>query len=549
MKMISKKILILFLLLILTITSVSASEDIDSLQTISSNADSQNDNIMISDNTYEINDENYNNYFDSDGKINTNVNDGDTIKLGNLTDKQLIINKSITITKINSNDILTNSMIKLIQGSDNSIITGINIRNNEYTKFITLIELNNANNVTLSNLTLNTTSPTKYTILINSSENVTISHSNFMKSDHNIININATSSSPNLSVIYCEFSHNTLINIISEDLVKIEKNSSDFKAKFSYPFSPLSNYQIIFKINGVEYKRTTDSEGVARIAINLVPGNYTVESIHPLTGTSKNNTITVLPRIIENYDLEKYYKNNSQYIIKVLDDQGNPAKANETVTFNINGVLYNRTTNETGHTKLNINLNPGEYVITSNYKNCKCSNKINVLPIIVENYDLEKYYKNNSQYIIKVLDDQGNPAKANETVTFNINGVLYNRTTNETGHAKLNINLQVGNYIITADYKGYQISNEIKIKPILTADNLTKKYGTTDQFEAKLVDGKGNPLSNKNITFNIHGVFYNRTTDNDGIARLNINLMAGEYIITSMYENDASISNKITITP
>ena len=39
----------------------------------------------------------------------------------------------------------------------------------------------------------------------------------------------------------------------------------------------------------------------------------------------------------------------------------------------------------------------------------------------------------------------------------------------------------------------------------------------------------------------------NTTTDDTGIARLNINLMAGEYIITSMYENGAAISNKVTI--
>ena len=42
-------------------------------------------------------------------------------------------------------------------------------------------------------------------------------------------------------------------------------------------------------------------------------------------------------------------------------------------------------------------------------------------------------------------------------------------------------------------------------------------------------------------------VFYERTTDEDGIAKLNINLMAGEYIITSQYDN-AVISNKITIS-
>ena len=35
----------------------------------------------------------------------------------------------------------------------------------------------------------------------------------------------------------------------------------------------------------------------------------------------------------------------------------------------------------------------------------------------------------------------------------------------------------------------------------------------------------------------------NRTTDDTGIARLNINLIVGEYIITSMYGNGAATSN------
>ena len=71
------------------------------------------------------------------------------------------------------------------------------------------------------------------------------------------------------------------------------------------------------------------------------------------------------------------------------------------------------------------------------------------------------------------------------------------------------------------------------------------KDGT--QFKASLVDGQGNLLADTNITFNINGVLYNRETDSQGIAKLNINLMAGEYIITSMYD-DAAISNKITIS-
>ena len=41
-------------------------------------------------------------------------------------------------------------------------------------------------------------------------------------------------------------------------------------------------------------------------------------------------------------------------------------------------------------------------------------------------------------------------------------------------------------------------------------------------------------------------VYFMRLTDSNGIAKLNINLMPGEYIITSSYD-ESYISNKITV--
>ena len=63
---------------------------------------------------------------------------------------------------------------------------------------------------------------------------------------------------------------------------------------------------------------------------------------------------------------------------------------------------------------------------------------------------------------------------------------------------------------------------------------MTYKDGST--FNVTVLDGQGNPLSNAKVTFNINGVFYNKISDSNGIAKLNINLMAGEYIITSEYD-------------
>ena len=131
----------------------------------------------------------------------------------------------------------------------------------------------------------------------------------------------------------------------------------------------------------------------------------------------------------------------------------------------------------------------------------------------------------------------------------NINGVFYNRTTNENGTAKLNINLNPGEYVLTAidPLTGLMMSYNITVLPTLIAEDLNMTYMDGSKFEATLLDGQGSPLKGEKITFNINGVFYNRTTDENGTAKLNIKLMAGEYIITSMYENDAAIANKVTI--
>ena len=238
-------------------------------------------------------------------------------------------------------------------------------------------------------------------------------------------------------------------------------------------------------------------------------------------------------------DLVKIYKNDSKF-------EANIGVANETVTFKVNGVNYNRTSDEKGVARISINLNPGNYTIKTIFNGTTVENTITVLPTLIAN-NLVKYFRNDSQFYVSLIDGEGKPV-SNVNITMNINGVLYNRTTNENGTARLNINLNPGVYILTAiDYlTGLQMSYNITVLPVLTAEDLNMVYKDGSTFNATLVDGQGNPLFGVDLTFNINGVFYNRTTDENGVAKLNINLMAGEYIITSQY-GQAMLSNKITI--
>ena len=311
--------------------------------------------------------------------------------------------------------------------------------------------------------------------------------------------------------------------------------------------NPISNKTVDILINGVTYPKVTNENGSASIALKLSSGEYPV--VVSYNNYSSVANVNILPTV-SGMDITKMFKNETQYYATFKDTDGTYLANGTKISFNINGVFYNRTVGSEGKAKLNINLAPNDYIITAINPSTgeKFSNNITVRPPLVENKNIVKYFKNDTQYLVKVIGSDGNLVGAGSTVTFNINGVFYNRTTNSSSIAKLNINLAPGNHVITSEYNGYKVSNTIKVLNILSANNLNKLYGTSNQFVTNLLDGEGKLYPNQNVTFNINGVFYNRTTDSNGSAKLNINLRPGVYIITSMF-NGGAISNQVEVKP
>lgn len=313
--------------------------------------------------------------------------------------------------------------------------------------------------------------------------------------------------------------------------------------------NPLANMNVTISINGRNYVKQSDENGTASLGLNLESKNYTVVTTFggnsKYFGTRSNNTVSILSTLLSK-DIVKYYRNGTQFYATVLDFKGNPL-ANTTVTFNINGVFYNKTTDENGTAKLNIWLRPGKYIITifNLVTGEQAGNNVTVLSKIVENYDLVKYYKNASKFSVKILDSQGYPVEGT-IVTFNINGVFYYKETDSNGIASLAINLRPGKYVITTMYGQYDVGNNVTVLPTLQTSDLKMKYLDGSAFNARVVDGQGNPLANQIVTFNVNGVFYNKVTNDEGIASLNIRLMKGEYIITSIY-NGFETGNTIKI--
>lgn len=350
-------------------------------------------------------------------------------------------------------------------------------------------------------------------------------------------------------------SENVEINSIktvfeAENVVMYYKDGTRFAVVLRDIYgNPLANMNVTISINGRNYVKQSDENGTASLGLNLESKNYTVVTTFggnsKYFGTRSNNTVSILSTLISK-DIVKYYRNGTQFYATVLDFKGNPL-ANTTVMFNINGVFYNKTTDENGTAKLNIWLRPGKYIITifNLVTGEQAGNNVTVLSKIVENYDLVKYYKNASKFSVKILDSQGYPVEGT-IVTFNINGVFYYKETDANGIASLAINLRPGKYVITTMYGQYDVGNNVTVLPTLQTSDLKMKYLDGSAFNARVVDGQGNPLANQIVTFNVNGVFYNKVTNDEGIASLNIRLMKGEYIITSIY-NGFETGNTIKI--
>ena len=344
-----------------------------------------------------------------------------------------------------------------------------------------------------------------------------------------------------------------VLNAISLKLTKINANASLSvigKGKYTVSLTdqndnPLVNCNITIIVNGVSYIRKTNASGIAGLNLNLNPGEYIIYSIfkgndeYRYSNLIKTSLTVKSP--INGPNLVKYYKNDSQFYASLTDFDGNPL-VNADVLMNIHGVFYTRKTNDAGIVKLNINLNPGKYILTLYYPNStniRSSFNITVLSTIIIS-DLYKVFKNASQYEIKLLNSMGG-ALSNSKLSININGVIYKRITDENGTAILNINLEKGRYIATVcdESNGLLMSSNVVVwnnKATFTVPKEVLITKDNDLFSVNLKDGN-DPLVGEPVTFNLNGVNYTQYCDKNGNARVKINLTSGEYIIKSSYAN------------
>ncbi len=145
-----------------------------------------------------------------------------------------------------------------------------------------------------------------------------------------------------------------------------------------------------------------------------------------------------------------------------------------------------------------------------------------------------------------VLSQNNNPV-SNASVTVKFNGVSYTQNTDKEGKVSIPLNVNAGNYVISATYGKVVNNSNVKVLPVIYGNDVTKTYSNSKQYTATFLNSDGSPLKNSYVKFKVNGKKYTRKTNSKGVASLDINLNVGNYKIYAIHPKGFKIANLIVI--
>ena len=145
-----------------------------------------------------------------------------------------------------------------------------------------------------------------------------------------------------------------------------------------------------------------------------------------------------------------------------------------------------------------------------------------------------------------VLSQNNNPV-SNASVTVKFNGVSYTQNTDGEGKVSIPLNVNAGNYVISATYGKAVNNSNVKVLPVVFGNDVTKTYSNSKQYTATFLNSDGSPLKNSYVKFKINGKKYTRKTNSEGVASFEINLDVGNYKIYAIHPNGFKTANLIVI--
>lgn len=313
----------------------------------------------------------------------------------------------------------------------------------------------------------------------------------------------------------------------------------------------LSGKKLIFTFNGKTYTKTTDSKGIASLALTAKAGNYLIsvtfegDGLYEGSSSSKTVTVSKTPTSIAK-NTGSAIKGKTFSVI--LKDSDGKALASKSVTITFNGKTYKRTTNAKGLANITITGVIGNYY-TMSFKYAgsdyyaASSGSVRLRVKMPTNFVVSDTRVVKGGSFIVTLRNSNKKVLANKAVTFIIDGKTYSRTTNKKGVASIKLNLAMGKtHNITSKYAGssyYGASSKNVAVFVKTPTKLTNSganVASGNSYIVTLTDSNGKALSNRAVKLVYRGKTYKKTTNSKGQVGLKISAGIGNrYKMTYRY--------------
>ena len=298
---------------------------------------------------------------------------------------------------------------------------------------------------------------------------------------------------------------------------------------------------VTFTVNGKNYYvEAKDGESTLLITFSQ-QGLYTM-NVHYESSLAHSNNISVSFIVSDSVqsvitysaeDVEKYYGGPEKFTATLLDN-GRPL-AGKDLTVIVDSKTYTAKTNSKGEISLDLNLNPGIYMVYTYY-----GSKIYYSKFIVKStigaVDTSGEFMNtfvNATF----MDSQGQPLPEGKAI-FMVDGDEFTGNINGSGFSSIKIDLDSGNYTMT-------ITNPVTHEQVarnLFIDRVKPNFFTVSIYQYGYIVSIYADLpfnANGYVTLECGGKSTYAPIDKRGYATLQLDhLPVGEHVLTAYYEGD-----------
>ena len=190
-----------------------------------------------------------------------------------------------------------------------------------------------------------------------------------------------------------------------------------FKVALTSGKVPLANKKVTLSVNGVNYVKTTDGNGIVSLPINLAVGDYTIKYSNgadsKINAKSGSTQISVFERTKStvSWKSSTSFKQGTQSVKLLVVDSNSKAVSGGSVKLTVNSKTYTASVSSTGYATISADFAPGDYSVSYTYNgdnsNAPSSGKttlkvekvstVSIKSIVSAASSLKSYYETNKK--------------------------------------------------------------------------------------------------------------------------------------------------------